>query len=62
MTWGVSLMYYKCPFCGKKFKYALDLLSEFGDDFGKCPECGHMGSYEYDGPRRKDDADYFEVE
>ncbi len=55
-------MYYHCPRCGKKFEYALDLMVEFGDDFGKCPDCGEMGVYEYDGPRRKDDKDYFEVE
>lgn len=55
-------MYYNCPVCGKKFKYALDLMSEFGEEFGKCPVCGTMGTYEYDGPRRKDDKDYFEVE
>ncbi|MDD6879954.1 MAG: excinuclease ATPase subunit [Firmicutes bacterium] len=55
-------MYYNCEKCGKKFKYALDLMVEFGDDYGKCPVCGTMGTYEYDGPRRKDDNDYFEVE
>lgn len=62
MSWGVGLMYYHCPQCGKTFKYALDLMVEFGDDFGKCPVCGCMGTYEYDDPRRKDDNDYFEVE
>lgn len=45
----------------QEVKYALDLMVEFGDDFGKCPVCGCMGTYEYDGPRRKDDNDYFEV-
>lgn len=55
-------MYYHCPDCGTKFKYALDLMVEFGDDYGKCPKCGAMGIYEYDGPRRKDDQDYEEVE
>ncbi|MBQ8563813.1 MAG: excinuclease ATPase subunit [Firmicutes bacterium] len=62
MTWGVSFMYYHCPDCEMKFKYALDLLQEFEESFGKCPFCGIMGEYEYDGPRRKDDADYLEVE
>ncbi len=62
MTWGVSLMYYHCPRCGKKFKYPLDLLSYFGDSFGLCPDCQVMGIYEYDGPRRKDDMDYLEIE
>lgn len=55
-------MYYHCPNCGMKFKYPLDLMVEFGEDFGKCPNCGIMGSYEYDGPRRTDDLEYFEVE
>ena len=55
-------MYYNCPQCGMKFKYALDLMQEFGESFGQCPECGSQGIYEYDGPRRKDDSDYYEVE
>ena len=37
MTWGALYFYYKCPECGKLFKYAIDLIPEFGDDFGKCP-------------------------
>ncbi|MDC7301078.1 MULTISPECIES: excinuclease ATPase subunit [Agathobacter] len=55
-------MYYICPNCGKKFKYALDMIPEFGDDYGKCPVCGTMGTYEKDGARTKDDADYEEVD
>ena len=62
MTWGVSFMYYHCSSCGKKFKYALDLMTEFSNEFGMCPQCGNMGSYESDGPRKIDDAEYFEVE
>lgn len=62
MTWGVALMYYHCPKCGMKFKYPLDLMGDFGEDFGKCPVCKVMGTYEYDGPRRKDDSDYLEIE
>ena len=62
MTWGPGFMYYHCPSCGLKFKYALDLIPEFGDDFGRCPECGTMGTYEKDGARTLDDADYTEVE
>ena len=62
MTWGISLMYYQCPICGMKFKYPLDLMSEFGNKFGLCPNCHVMGIYEYDGPRRKDDSDYLEIE
>ena len=55
-------MYYHCPNCGLKFKYAIDLIPEFGDEFGHCPECGTMGTYEKDGARTLDDADYTEVE
>ena len=62
MTWGVSFMYYHCPQCGMKFKYALDLIPQFGDDFGKCPECDVQGVYEKDGARTLDDFDYTEVE
>ena len=55
-------MYYVCPKCSKKFKYALDMIPEFGDDYGRCPACGEMGTYIKDGARTKDDADYEEVE
>ena len=55
-------MYYHCPECGLKFKYALDLIPQFGDDFGKCPECEVQGVYEKDGARTLDDFDYIEVE
>ena len=55
-------MYYHCPQCGLKFKYPLDLISSFGDDFGLCPRCRIQGIYEYDGPRRIDDLDYIEIE
>ena len=62
MSWGALYLYYKCPACGKQFKYALDLLPEFGDDFGKCPDCGQMGTYVKEGARAKDDLLYEEVE
>lgn len=62
MSWGACFMYYHCPECGKKFKYALDMLSVFGADFGRCPECGAEGVFEKDGARTPDDGDYFEVE
>jgi uncharacterized C2H2 Zn-finger protein len=55
-------MYYRCPQCGKKFKYAIDLIPEFGDAFGLCPECEKPGEYVKDGARTKDDAEYEEVE
>ncbi|MBQ1395952.1 MAG: excinuclease ATPase subunit [Eubacterium sp.] len=62
MTWGISFMYYHCPKCGKKFKYAIDMIPEFADDFGACPVCGEKGVYERDGARTLDDMDYEEVE
>ena len=62
MTWGACYMYYHCPECGKKFKYAVDMIPDFGDDFGHCPECGAMGVFEKDGARTPDDMDYEEVE
>lgn len=62
MTWGPCMFYYHCPECGKKFSYASDLMTVFGDDFGKCPNCGAEGIYEMDGARTLDDRDYEEVE
>lgn len=62
MSWGVSFMYYHCPQCDLKFKYALDLIPEFGANFGKCPICHCQGIYEKDGARALDDFDYMEVE
>ena len=62
MSWGPCFLYYRCPQCGKKFKYATDLIPEFGADFGKCPACGTMGILEKKGARTTDDLDYTEVE
>jgi len=62
MSWGVGYFYYICPECGCKFKYAIDMIAAFADDFGKCPTCGHMGTYIRDGAIGPDDADYIEVE
>ena len=62
MSWGVNLMYYHCPNCGKKFKYAEDLILYFGDEFGHCPVCGTMGQFEKNGARTLDDFDYEEIE
>ena len=62
MSWGSGFFYYHCPDCGKKFKYAVEDIPDFGDSFGTCPDCGKMGEYEQDGPRIPQDLDYFEVE
>ena len=55
-------MYYLCPQCGKRFKYALDTIPELGLSFGHCPICGSEGVLEKDGARTPDDASYEEVE
>ena len=62
MSWGPGFFYYRCPACGRQFKYAQDMIPEFGADFGKCPACGTMGAYVKDGPRGADDSEYEEVE
>ena len=62
MSWGALYFYYKCPECGKLFKYAIDLIPEFGDDFGKCPDCQGMGTFVKEGASTKDDFLYEEVE
>ena len=62
MSWGPGFMYYHCPDCNLKFKYAIDLIPEFRDEFGLCPECRVPGVLEKDGARTPDDADYLEVE
>ena len=62
MTWGALYMYYKCPECGKQFKYATDLIPEFGDEFGCCPVCGTPGTYIKEGAVQPDDLEYEEVD
>ena len=62
MSWGIGFFYYVCPNCEKKFKYAQDMIACFGDEVGLCPKCQVMGTYVKDGPRGKDDIEYFEVE
>ena len=52
MTWGALYMYYHCPKCGMKFEYALDVMTEFGYEFGFCPECHVMVVYEKEGARQ----------
>lgn len=45
-----------------KFEYALDVMTEFGDEFGFCRMCHVMGVYEKEDARQVDDNEYFEVE
>jgi hypothetical protein len=62
MSWGAAFFYYRCPACGKKFKYGADAIAEFGPQFGLCPGCGVPGDYLFDGPRPPEDMDYEEVD
>lgn len=62
MTWGAFYMYYQCPQCGKKFKYAIDLLNEMGDQFGKCPICNIEGTFIKEGPNTPDSLEYEETD
>ena len=62
MSWGPCFLYYHCPECGKKFKYALDLIPVFQDQFGQCPVCSAMGILEKDGAITLDDQDYEDVD
>lgn len=62
MSWGPCFFYYHCPACGRKFKYAADLIPVVGGRFGHCPLCGEEGVFEKDGARTPDDREYEEVE
>lgn len=62
MTWGPSFMYYHCEKCGKKFKYEISLIPDFGDAFGQCPDCRIPGVFECDGARIKNDEEYEEID
>ncbi len=55
-------MYYCCPECGRKFKYATDLIPVVGEKFGCSPACGTAGVFEKEGARTADDLDYEEVD
>ena len=61
MTWGAQYMCYDCE-CGKKYKYAVDMIAEFGEDFGKCPVCGAQGKLIGEGPVMAKYKDYEEVD
>lgn len=61
MSWGALFMYYHCKDCGKKYKYDSGLIPEFGDDFGRCPDCHGEGVYESEGAISTNDNEYPEV-
>lgn len=62
MSWGPCYLYYTCAACGKQYKYSIDMIAEFGDDFGKCPKCGLIGTPEKEGAVVSDDLNYVEVD
>ena len=62
MTWGAQYMCYICNNCGKKYRYAIDLIGEYGEDFGKCPDCGSDGKLAWEGPVSTETAQYEDVE
>ncbi len=62
MSWGPCYLYYTCAGCGKRFKYAVDMIAEFGDNFGRCPACGTAGTPEKEGAAASDDLSYEEAE
>lgn len=62
MSWGECFFYYNCEVCGKKYKYAADLIPVIGERFGECPVCGCARTPEKDGARTPDDLEYEEIE
>lgn len=62
MSWGSCYFYYRCPDCGKRYKYALDLIPALGDDFGRCPVCRGTSAPEKEGAITADDLLYEEIE
>lgn len=55
-------MCYVCNKCGKKYRYAVDLIAEFGSEFGMCPDCGSEGKLTCEGPVSPEIVEYEEVE
>ena len=62
MSWGPCYFYYCCPDCGKRFKYAADMIPELGERFGCCPDCGKPCSPECEGAVKPDDLLYVEID
>lgn len=62
MTWGAQYMCYTCNKCGKKYRYATDMIADFGADFGTCPDCGSDGKLTLEGPVSPEVCEYEEVE
>ena len=62
MTWGAQYMCYECKKCGKKYKYAVDLIGDFGEEYGLCPVCGSEGKLVFEGPVSPETSAFEEVE
>ena len=61
MSWGALYFYYKCNKCGKLFKYSIDLIPEFGNEFGNCPVCKEKGEFLKEGAVVLDDLLYEDI-
>ena len=46
----------------KKYRYAIDLIGDFGDQYGKCPVCGSEGHLDAEGPVGDATRPYEDVE
>ena len=55
-------MCYTCKKCGKKYRYAIDLIGDYGPDYGKCPVCGSDGNLDAEGPVGDATRPYEDVE
>ena len=62
MSSGPCYIYYTCPDCGKRFKYSIDMIPVFGEDFGRCPSCHRVCTLEREGAVTTDDLRYEEVQ
>ncbi len=62
MSYGALFWYYECPKCGKKFKYATDQFTEYGDEFGNCPACGEKGKFLQEGAVMPNDKEFEEMD
>ena len=62
MTWGAFYMYYQCPNCGKKMKFAQDVMIELGEKFGQCPNCEIDATFVKEGPLALDGNEWEEID
>lgn len=62
MSWGPCYFYYCCEVCGRRFKYATDLIPLLGDRFGRCPSCGIPCTPAAEGAVIPEDLRYEEID